>query len=228
MHMAVTQQKQKMALSKCNNLIYRLAKSVLTSFLVSVNGIFDASHSMRVLIKGKAIHWVVNCPDSNKNLACPRRKKAGSWWSTILFPDTSHPLTLSQQSANTYLWPGKPMHAKVWYWKDNHQISQILFSRQSRIPLESVQFMTQWIAYRLLIMILQEFLFLEHTVYPLARCVCGLSGSVFMDGADGILSFHHENRPWEIRRKGSHAQACRGVTQKVEMKLIICKEACKL
>ena len=44
-------------------------------------------------------------------------------------------------------------------------------------------------------------------------CVCGLSGSVFMDGADGILSFHHENRPWEIRHTGggSHARVRRGV-----------------
>ena len=33
-------------------------------------------------------------------------------------------------------------------------------------------------------------------------CVWRLSGSVFMDGADGILSFHHENRPWEIQRTG--------------------------
>ena len=36
--------------------------------------------------------------------------------------------------------------------------------------------------------------------------VCGLSGSVFMDGADGILSFHHENRPWEIRHTGGRAK----------------------
>ena len=39
-----------------------------------------------------------------------------------------------------------------------------------------------------------------------SRCVCGLSGSVFMDGADGILSFHHENRPWEIRSTGGRGR----------------------
>ena len=67
--------------------------------------------------------------------------------------------------------------------------------------------------------LVREFLFSESDVCcppSLPMCVCGLSGSVFMDGADGILSFHHENRPWEIRHTGggSHARARGGVPKK--------------
>ena len=96
--------------------------------VVNINGIFDANipQSVRVLIKRKTIHWVINCPDSNMNLACPlgkknrqlSRRRGTRRWRAWYFSQTLpsiHPRFLS--SVQIPIFSRKTNACRVWDWK---------------------------------------------------------------------------------------------------------------